>query len=110
MLYMVRIGDIDSCIACAGMNSGVLLMRNTDWMRDLIQQMTHYGTHPMNMTREEVCTDLRELYSHAAQQPVMCTCYAAACLLAVQLVSDGCPFSLTVWLAAAASEGQPARV
>ena len=36
------------------MNSGVLLMRNTDWMRDLIQQMAHYGTHPMNMTREEV--------------------------------------------------------
>ena len=39
----------------AGMNSGVLLMRNTDWMRDLFGQMAHYGTHPMNMTREEVC-------------------------------------------------------
>lgn len=37
------------------MNSGVLLMRNTDWMRDLFGQMAHYGTHPMNMTREEVC-------------------------------------------------------
>ena len=36
------------------MNSGVLLMRNTDWMKDVIQQMAHYGTHPMNLTREEV--------------------------------------------------------
>lgn len=38
----------------AGMNSGVLLMRNTDWMKGVIQQMTHYGTQPMNITREEV--------------------------------------------------------
>lgn len=30
-------------------------MRNTDWMRDLFGQMAHYGTHPMNLTREEVC-------------------------------------------------------
>ena len=44
----------DTC-GCAGMNSGVLLMRNTDWMRDLFGQMAHYGTHPMNLTREEVC-------------------------------------------------------
>ena len=29
-------------------------MRNTDWMRDLFGQMAHYGTHPMNLTREEV--------------------------------------------------------
>ena len=38
------------------MNSGVLLMRNTDWMRDLFGQMGHYGTHPMNLSREEVCS------------------------------------------------------
>ena len=81
MLYMVRTCDIDSCIACAGMNSGVLLMRNTDWMRDLIQQMTHYGTHPMNMTREEVSADFGELYSHAVQQPINSTCYAMSCTL-----------------------------
>lgn len=40
---------------CVGMNSGVLLMRNTDWMKDVISQMAHYGTHPMNLTNEEVC-------------------------------------------------------
>ena len=73
--------DSDPCNVCAGMNSGVLLMRNTDWMRDLIQQMTHYGTHPMNMTREEVSADFRELLSHAVQQPVMCTCNAMSCAL-----------------------------
>ena len=75
MLYMVRPCDIDPCNACAGMNSGVLLMRNTDWMRDLIQQMTHYGTHPMNMTREEVSSCDRDICSCAVQQSVMCTCY-----------------------------------
>ena len=81
MLYMVRTCDIDPYNDCAGMNSGVLLMRNTDWMRDLIQQMTHYGTHPMNMTREEVKADFGSstamLYSsqscaHAMQCHALC--------------------------------------
>ncbi len=36
------------------MNSGVLLMRNTDWMRDLFNQMARYGTHPMDYAMEEV--------------------------------------------------------
>ena len=45
------------------MNSGVLLMRNTDWMRDLFNQMARYGTHPMDYAMEEVrarprCTTL----------------------------------------------------
>ncbi|KAK9903381.1 hypothetical protein WJX75_004474 [Coccomyxa subellipsoidea] len=35
-----------------GMNSGVLLLRNTDWNRDLFAQMAAYGTTPMNVTKE----------------------------------------------------------
>ena len=38
----------------AGMNSGVLLLRNTDWNRDLFAQMAAYGTTPMNVTKEAV--------------------------------------------------------
>jgi hypothetical protein len=36
------------------MNSGVLLMRNNDWTRDVIAQMASYGTHPMDVASEEV--------------------------------------------------------
>ncbi len=38
----------------AGMNSGVLLLRNTDWNRDLFAQMAAYGTTPMDIAKEEV--------------------------------------------------------
>ena len=36
------------------MNSGVLLLRNTDWNRDLWAQMASYGTTPMDIAKEEV--------------------------------------------------------
>ncbi|CAL8464438.1 g3973 [Coccomyxa elongata] len=36
-----------------GMNSGVLLLRNTDWNRDLWAQMASYGTTPMDIAKEE---------------------------------------------------------
>jgi hypothetical protein len=38
----------------AGMNSGVWLLRNTDWSRDILAQMAAYGTQPMDIAKEEV--------------------------------------------------------
>ena len=50
----VQICRMKRYLLCAGMNSGVLLLRNTDWNRDLFAQMAAYGTTPMNVTKEAV--------------------------------------------------------
>lgn len=39
---------------CAGMNGGVMLLRNTDWSRDFLSQVALYGANPQNYTLEEV--------------------------------------------------------
>lgn len=53
-----------------GMNSGVLLMRNTDWMRELFTQMAAYGTHPMDYAMEEVrCGALLQTLHPASSNP-----------------------------------------
>jgi len=38
----------------AGMNSGVLLLRNNEWTRNVMNEMMHYGRHPVNFTLEDV--------------------------------------------------------
>lgn len=39
---------------CAGMNSGVLLLRNNEWTRNFMNEMMRYGKHPVNFTLEDV--------------------------------------------------------
>ena len=57
------------------MNSGVLLMRNTDWMRELFNQMARYGTHPMDYAMEEVRARPRCTTLHGCPGKT-CVCHA----------------------------------
>ena len=41
------------------MNSGVLLLRNTGYNRDLMHQMAAYGSFPMDYNKEEVGPSLQ---------------------------------------------------
>ena len=41
---------------CAGLNTGVMLVRNTDWSRRLLDMTAHFGQFPPNMTTEQVRT------------------------------------------------------
>ena len=41
-------------LRCAGMNSGVLLLRNNEWTRDFMNEMMRYGKYPVNFTLEDV--------------------------------------------------------
>ena len=38
----------------AGLNTGVMMVRNTDWSRSLLDQTAHFGQFPPNMTTEQV--------------------------------------------------------
>ena len=38
----------------AGLNGGIMLFRNTDWSREYLDSVAHYGQFPPNMTTEQV--------------------------------------------------------
>lgn len=62
------------CWLCLeGMNSGVLLLRNTDWNRDLFLQMAAYGTTPMDIAKEEVSHSFISLPEHCHTQCHLCS-------------------------------------
>jgi hypothetical protein len=41
-------------MACTGINSGILLLRNSKWTRKLLEDMSYFGVYPTNYTREAV--------------------------------------------------------
>ena len=63
------------------MNSGVLLMRNSDWNREIIARMATYGTHPMDIASEEVGPAAAAGLSSAAAAPA-CSLHCTAPALA----------------------------
>ena len=66
-------------LRCAGMNSGVLLLRNNEWTRDFMNEMMRYGKYPVNFTLEDVSPWLvRLLPSH--QGLLLCVLSALACM------------------------------
>ena len=73
----------------AGLNTGVMLVRNTDWSRALLDQTAHFGQFPPNMTTEQVGSgphcDVRALHSTSSPQ---------ACQPAVSRLDEQLPVCL----------------
>ena len=50
-LLQVRL--LNAALSCAGLNTGSVLIRNTDWSRALAEEMASYGKYPIDWGKEE---------------------------------------------------------
>ena len=64
-VFCLRLGCLGACVRqhaiCqsdslrAGLNGGIMLFRNSDWSRDFLDSVAHFGQFPPNMTTEQAC-------------------------------------------------------